>query len=444
MRLKKIFFFFVSKIGYEKKRKKIVKLIHLFFQNNLFVFHLNNSFTSTTHMGAKNGLSTKSLKKMKLGAQLWKPKRVRHINDVSEEVLVLIISFVTKRSGMIGYLDDDNYQFIPSATCRYWWRSLEKVRVAPPVGSSSFEYLQTLIRNKISISGSRSTPSSPNISNRSPIMTPPTELILAQIAMTPPNAPSLIHNTISPATLDGAKDSLQKFVETGGERSHVTHMLIRLFRLHRSILSDKYCTKSSKRDGDVNLSIEKRRVCELITWSAREGLINMSATDGGGRTLLHHAARHGETKLAKTLVGAGASVVSQDSFGFIPLHYSAMNGSTELTHTLLTKEDSVLRVCLQKRDHRGLTPLEIACRFNHSLCSQSIGRKQNHLLQNAIDPEAECLPYDIEVAGNKDDEESKKQKQTTRAKPKPKCKKVKTNYFDAVDERAMAFADRYM
>eukprot|EP01060_Flectonema_neradi_P005141 TRINITY_DN13419_c0_g1_i1.p1 TRINITY_DN13419_c0_g1~~TRINITY_DN13419_c0_g1_i1.p1 ORF type:complete len:420 (+),score=88.67 TRINITY_DN13419_c0_g1_i1:86-1261(+) len=391
-------------------------------------------------MGAKNGLSTKSLKKMKQGASGWKPKKVRHINDVQENVLVLILSFLTKRVGMVGYLNEDNYQFTPAATCRYWWRALEKVRMCPPNGGNSFEYLQTLIRNKISERGSRSTPSSPNITNGTPLLSPPTDLILTQIAMTPPNAPSLLHNTVSPATLEGAKEALTKFVETGGERAQVALILIRLFRLHRSILSDKYCTKAPEKgcDGDKNFNMEKRRVCELILWALNEGLVDVEAADRGSLTLLHHAARHGETKLAKSLIAAGASVTAQDSVGYIPLHYSVMNGCTELTHTLLTKEDSVLRVCLQKKDHRGLTPLEVACRYNHSLCSHAISRKQKKLLQNPTTDDFVPSLADMEETNE----------QTTKSKPimkpKPKSKKVKSNYFDAVDERAMDFADRYM
>lgn len=52
----------------------------------------------------------------------------------------------------------------------------------------------------------------------------------------------------------------------------------------------------------------------------------MDATDGEGRTALHHTAVGGHTLVARRLVDAGAEVMKRDNHGRTPLHCAAEHG----------------------------------------------------------------------------------------------------------------------
>ncbi|UCD24646.1 MAG: ankyrin repeat domain-containing protein [Gemmatimonadota bacterium] len=101
------------------------------------------------------------------------------------------------------------------------------------------------------------------------------------------------------------------------------------------------------RDGDVE------RLRELI--AADSSLVR--ATDGDGRTALHHAANRGRVAAARMLLGCGAEIDALEEDRETPLHYAAWRSQLEMGR-LLTQEGADL----EARNAWGRTPLLIVAR----------------------------------------------------------------------------------
>lgn len=78
---------------------------------------------------------------------------------------------------------------------------------------------------------------------------------------------------------------------------------------------------------------------------------NPDATDGSGKTALHHAADGGDVEAARLLLGLGADPNRRDRAGRTPLHYAVLSARDELSDLLVT-----CGARLDAMDAHGFTP----------------------------------------------------------------------------------------
>lgn len=82
------------------------------------------------------------------------------------------------------------------------------------------------------------------------------------------------------------------------------------------------------------------------------------------RTLLHHAAGFGRAALIRSLVQAGADINARDHRGWTPLYLACVMGQKELAIDLISVGADV-----EAKDMYGTTPLHVACEGNAELAT---------------------------------------------------------------------------
>ncbi|MBU0717999.1 MAG: ankyrin repeat domain-containing protein [Planctomycetes bacterium] len=85
------------------------------------------------------------------------------------------------------------------------------------------------------------------------------------------------------------------------------------------------------------------------------GQADVDAADAQGATLLHHAARLGDSKCVAVLLDYGFNVNARDRKGRTPLHYAAMAGQDNVVNTLLARGADA-----KVTDDLGETPAHLA------------------------------------------------------------------------------------
>ncbi|XP_053550280.1 uncharacterized protein LOC128641777 [Bombina bombina] len=112
-----------------------------------------------------------------------------------------------------------------------------------------------------------------------------------------------------------------------------------------------------RRDGRINNNFKKAKFREDISVLFQEALdaisikdkdvlknmcqahfFLLSATDKEGKTLLHHAATHGNASMCQALLDSNVGMINidrQDFFGRTALHYAVLNGNSKIVKLLL-------------------------------------------------------------------------------------------------------------
>ena len=84
--------------------------------------------------------------------------------------------------------------------------------------------------------------------------------------------------------------------------------------------------------------------------------------DNEGHVPLHYASENGHVGMAKLLIENGACVNSQSNIAWTALHFACAKGRLEVVKLLLRNGADL---ALETTDE-GLSPLDLACRNNHS------------------------------------------------------------------------------
>lgn len=112
---------------------------------------------------------------------------------------------------------------------------------------------------------------------------------------------------------------------------------------------------------------------------------------GGGKTLLHYAAKGGCEKITDALIGKWADVNVKDLYGNTPLHYAAEEGHVNTLRVLLEKEVEVgVDVDVKNRTYE-YTPLHLAAQNGHLDIVNALIEKRAYTYATC-DPET--LSYD--------------------------------------------------
>lgn len=104
----------------------------------------------------------------------------------------------------------------------------------------------------------------------------------------------------------------------------------------------------------------------LITYRVADALVKdkpcvINDRTGGENTAVHLAANHGNAKMLRYLIEAGADVDPKDAVGLTPLSHAAKLGYSECVKVLLEK-----KACTSNKDLRGRTPMFLASKKGHA------------------------------------------------------------------------------
>lgn len=131
------------------------------------------------------------------------------------------------------------------------------------------------------------------------------------------------------------------------------------------------------------------RVCAQAQTGERNSLSpQVSATDNGGRTALHHAASQGHHRAIEALLEAGSDSARQDAEGNTALHLAAHSGWGKAVLVLLRHAGRSLAV--HGANAKGQTPLHCAVEYGDAGVVQAL---VDHLLQPRPGPETDQEQY---------------------------------------------------
>ncbi|KAJ4448848.1 hypothetical protein ANN_00239 [Periplaneta americana] len=130
-------------------------------------------------------------------------------------------------------------------------------------------------------------------------------------------------------------------------------------RPHAEAEVDDHPTRMEEAEQRHHKALERVRAAavELL----RDVGVNLQATDNFGRTLLHQAAKQGDTDMVQLLLDAGSSVNAADHDHYTALYLAAAQGHRDACRALLAagaQQDRKIR--------SGLTALHVAARGGHA------------------------------------------------------------------------------
>ena len=414
---------------------------------------------------AKGGACV-SLKAMQTrSAQAWqqKKKKVTDLSDLPVALIVHILAFLTKREGNAVYVHE-KVQYPLNLVCRTWFYHLERARCALPSNEGPYAGIVKWAGEKAVGTPSVTPSSSAKLGPRSNPVSPalcagedtsrPHVLVLTELAHPIPHSPSDDVKTEA-TTLDDAKAALRRIAQSSAGKKDCVLILMRMFKCCRTLLSDK--VPFVRTDLSAGRRAEGAKATELLKWAVREFSLDVNTTDGCQRTPLHTACLYNDLPCAKVLLAAGADVTLRDKRGATCLHYAAGGGCSEIAQLIVSRDDTAVRNCLNKKDAGGFTPLELAGRYKHVLCMQIVSKRQKSML--ATKDDAARVDDDDEEA----DEDGLTHERSNssfsseraagggvlltppekRSAPQQPRKKAKKPVFDDCEEKALAYGERH-
>eukprot|EP01064_Diplonema_japonicum_P003728 TRINITY_DN12420_c0_g1_i1.p1 TRINITY_DN12420_c0_g1~~TRINITY_DN12420_c0_g1_i1.p1 ORF type:complete len:391 (+),score=59.76 TRINITY_DN12420_c0_g1_i1:85-1257(+) len=387
--------------------------------------------------GGKNKKVSAKVMKNK-SAEAWevakaKKKIHRSVSDLPIEALLHALSFLTKKAGGHSYTLPEGrlHNTIDlNLVCKAWYVALETKRHEIPEGLGLETFIRKILKEKML----KSTPSPPQAPT-SPPSTNPHVLILTKLTEPPPQDSHDQENL----TMDDVKELIKMFVETGGCKTWMVHMLMRLFKIQRCSIEVNRRTHFSNSKASSNTKkAAASRVNEFVKWAFREFELDPLVVDCNHRGFLHYAAILKDASMARFFFSLDKSVVlCCDRHGQTPLHIAAHTGSLEICQLLLAKPDDA-RPCsnfVNKKDKNGCTALDVAQKRKHASCAQAISKEtRSSLYRDERCKDDEGVVKNKSVAPNP--------KGVPAAKPSGKQQK-KAGYFDPAEERALSFEDKY-
>jgi len=104
----------------------------------------------------------------------------------------------------------------------------------------------------------------------------------------------------------------------------------------------------------------------------------VNSADVWGKAALHYAAYWNSVGVAKVLIENFANVESTDNHGNTALHYAAIGNSVDVAKLLLAKSAN-LNATAVSGPRKGLTPLQVAERYQNQEMVLLLGNVQKHM-----------------------------------------------------------------
>eukprot|EP01063_Lacrimia_lanifica_P010833 TRINITY_DN1759_c2_g1_i1.p1 TRINITY_DN1759_c2_g1~~TRINITY_DN1759_c2_g1_i1.p1 ORF type:complete len:416 (+),score=150.48 TRINITY_DN1759_c2_g1_i1:67-1314(+) len=414
-------------------------------------------------MGGKGKHQKKLADIKKKAAGAWtrdvaKRARVAQFTDLSMDLVLAALSFVTKRPGQASYFDDGLYHL--NTVCRQWFCMLEHARFG--MGEGVHASCHRWLRERLARAGA-----SPGVGPMSAGVVPPAVLDLGCAGI----------EVDASAGGAGCKEAIVRFTAAGGCKSVVTQWLMHAYHLHRSVLASEKAYAGYVPTADLPARRkEVAKLSDLIRFCVAEGHADLNVLDKAARSLLHFACLFGDAASAKLLIQQhGAALQQQDRHGQTPLHVVAANGTQDIVNFILGRSDAAVSQILAKKDMHNRTPLQCASSFHHVHCSQAISKRLRGLTNKlsesrddddddddapAVKPlsssslEESSLNHNDSWASNssgsnehpphaKDQAPRLTPTTSTRSVGKGKKKQQQAQHFDAAEQMMFAYDDRH-
>ncbi|KAL6069365.1 GA-binding protein subunit beta-2-like protein [Balamuthia mandrillaris] len=126
----------------------------------------------------------------------------------------------------------------------------------------------------------------------------------------------------------------------------------------------------------TNPSRSFKKTLSTTTTASPQLLRFLNTTDSIQETALYKAVTHDHPSVVSLLLKLGADASMANDLGYTPLHEAAQYGHSECAALLLSAKGAA--GVLQRRNHNGMTPMQLAARYHHKKTVRVLSKGASH------------------------------------------------------------------